>query len=212
MESEGAASATAAAAEIPITSTGATGIEFDEPTDSAEDNKLVIFEVVLKGGAPWGFSLKGGSEQRCPITIAKIEPGGKAYQSGNLQCDDQILAVNEVQCDSHHEAIQLVKSAFNTLHLSVIRGSPNDYKHGLKSADYYHSSAHIYSSKDMHPQHGQQDMLPEPTKTAPPGGEREDSRNEIQPTHQDQSRGIMQKLANIGRNKNLTNSSSSHNQ
>ena len=79
METEEAATAaTASEADLPTTApaTGtasATVTESDEDVVvSPEDNKPVYFEVVLKGGAPWGFSLKGGSEHHCPITIAKV--------------------------------------------------------------------------------------------------------------------------------------------
>lgn len=35
-------------------------------------NSGQTIEVVLQGGAPWGFSLKGGAEHHCPLTIAKV--------------------------------------------------------------------------------------------------------------------------------------------
>ena len=31
-----------------------------------------VFEVVLSGGAPWGFRLQGGKEFRAPLRIAKV--------------------------------------------------------------------------------------------------------------------------------------------
>ena len=30
------------------------------------------FSVVLKGGSPWGFKLRGGSEAKSPIQIAEV--------------------------------------------------------------------------------------------------------------------------------------------
>ena len=30
-----------------------------------------VYEVVLSGGAPWGFRLQGGKEFRAPLRIAK---------------------------------------------------------------------------------------------------------------------------------------------
>lgn len=35
-------------------------------------NSGQTIEVVLQGGAPWGFSLKGGAEHHCSLTIAKV--------------------------------------------------------------------------------------------------------------------------------------------
>ena len=31
-----------------------------------------VYEVVLTGGAPWGFRLQGGKEFRAPLRIAKV--------------------------------------------------------------------------------------------------------------------------------------------
>lgn len=31
-----------------------------------------VYEVVLSGGAPWGFRLQGGKEFRAPLRIAKV--------------------------------------------------------------------------------------------------------------------------------------------
>ena len=31
-----------------------------------------VYEVVLSGGAPWGFRLQGGREFRAPLRIAKV--------------------------------------------------------------------------------------------------------------------------------------------
>lgn len=33
-----------------------------------------VYEVVLSGGAPWGFRLQGGKEFRAPLRIAKVCP------------------------------------------------------------------------------------------------------------------------------------------
>lgn len=30
------------------------------------------FRVILKGGSPWGFTLKGGAEVRAPIQISEV--------------------------------------------------------------------------------------------------------------------------------------------
>ncbi|XP_038057810.1 protein Shroom2-like [Patiria miniata] len=85
------------------------------------DPRTRTLDVTLQGGAPWGFSVKGGSEHRCPLTIARIEPGGKASQSGALQVDDIILSINSVECEAHTEAIQLVKGSPDTLQLIIQR-------------------------------------------------------------------------------------------
>ncbi|XP_021348349.1 uncharacterized protein LOC110447164 isoform X2 [Mizuhopecten yessoensis] len=82
------------------------------------------FEVVLKGGSPWGFTLKGGVEVRSPIQISEINAEGKADVSASLRLGDYVLGVNDVKCVSLTEAVQLIQSAFRTLTLLVWRGSP----------------------------------------------------------------------------------------
>ncbi|XP_069130177.1 PDZ and LIM domain protein 3-like [Argopecten irradians] len=79
------------------------------------------FEVVLKGGSPWGFTLKGGVEVRSPIQISEIKPDGKADVSDTLKLGDYVLGVNDVKCVSLTEAVQLIQSAFRTLTLLVWR-------------------------------------------------------------------------------------------
>ena len=39
-----------------------------------------VFEVVLNGGAPWGFRLQGGKEFRAPLRIAKVSAGLLIFQ------------------------------------------------------------------------------------------------------------------------------------
>ncbi|XP_071485869.1 uncharacterized protein [Diadema antillarum] len=92
-------------------------------------------EVVLQGGAPWGFSLKGGAEHHCPLTIAKIEPGGKVSQAQGIRVDDVVVGINGVPCDQHFMAIQLVKTAHHSLSLTVYRGSAASDFRGPKSPD-----------------------------------------------------------------------------
>lgn len=51
-------------------SSNSDGTGADESESSQDENKP--FHVVLKGGAPWGFSLRGGSEVRSPLQIAEV--------------------------------------------------------------------------------------------------------------------------------------------
>ena len=30
------------------------------------------FEVILRGGKPWGFTLAGGEEEQCPLHVSKV--------------------------------------------------------------------------------------------------------------------------------------------
>ncbi|GAA6105293.1 protein Shroom3 isoform X3 [Tachysurus ichikawai] len=87
----------------------------------AADSLLVHF--FLHGGAPWGFTLKGGLEHREPLMISKVEEGGKA---GSLQCPllvgDEVVIINGVELTGfRQEAISLVKGSYKTLQLTVRR-------------------------------------------------------------------------------------------
>ncbi|KAM6097446.1 protein Shroom2 isoform 1-T1 [Chlamydotis macqueenii] len=87
---------------------------------AAEGYKLV--EVLLTGGAPWGFTLKGGREHGEPLIITKIEDGSKAAAVDKLLAGDEIVGINDVGLSGfRQEAICLVKGSHKTLKLVVRR-------------------------------------------------------------------------------------------
>ncbi|XP_027002333.2 protein Shroom2 isoform X3 [Tachysurus fulvidraco] len=77
--------------------------------------------VSLYGGAPWGFTLRGGREHREPLIITKVEEGSKAA-AVRLQVGDELVNINEVPLSGYRqEAICLVKGSHKTLTLVVKR-------------------------------------------------------------------------------------------
>ncbi|KAM6309912.1 protein Shroom2 isoform 1-T1 [Podargus strigoides] len=87
---------------------------------AADGYKLV--EVLLTGGAPWGFTLKGGREHGEPLIITKIEDGSKAAAVDKLLAGDEIVGINDVGLSGfRQEAICLVKGSHKTLKLVVKR-------------------------------------------------------------------------------------------
>ncbi|XP_067566658.1 synaptopodin 2-like protein isoform X2 [Pseudorca crassidens] len=78
--------------------------------------------VTLSGGAPWGFRLQGGAEQRKPLQVSKIRRRSQAGRAG-LRERDQLLAVNGVSCTSlsHARAMSLIDDSGNQLVLTVRR-------------------------------------------------------------------------------------------
>ncbi|XP_019904799.3 protein Shroom2 isoform X3 [Esox lucius] len=87
--------------------------------DGVEGWRLV--EVLLSGGAPWGFTLKGGREHREALLITKVEEGSEAAAVG-LQTGDEIVNINQVPLTGYRqEAICLVKGSHRTLTLVVKR-------------------------------------------------------------------------------------------
>ncbi|XP_052443882.1 protein Shroom3 isoform X2 [Carassius gibelio] len=101
-----------------------------------QKGKLVFVEAQLQGGAPWGFTLKGGLEHDEPLIISKVEEGGKASQLQHpLQAGDKVLVINEVELSGwRQEAISLVKGSYKTLRLTVRRRSePGSRPHSWHS-------------------------------------------------------------------------------
>ncbi|XP_076787330.1 synaptopodin 2-like protein isoform X1 [Arvicanthis niloticus] len=79
-------------------------------------------QVTLAGGAPWGFRLQGGSEQRKPLQVSKIRRRSQAGRAG-LRERDQLLAINGVSCTnfSHASAMTLIDASGHQLVLTVRR-------------------------------------------------------------------------------------------
>ncbi|XP_049741940.1 protein Shroom3-like isoform X1 [Elephas maximus indicus] len=93
--------------------------------DSTPRGRYIYLEAFLQGGAPWGFTLKGGLEHGEPLIISKIEEGGKADSvSSKLRAGDEVVHINEVALSSsRREAVSLVKGSYKTLRLVVRSGA-----------------------------------------------------------------------------------------
>ncbi|XP_052668591.1 protein Shroom3 isoform X1 [Harpia harpyja] len=99
-----------------------TSISSSEPSITHK-GRYIYLEALLQGGAPWGFTLKGGLEHGEPLIISKIEEGGKADSlPSKLQAGDEVVNINEVELSSsRREAISLVKGSYKKLKLVVRR-------------------------------------------------------------------------------------------
>ncbi|KAL7891239.1 hypothetical protein AOLI_G00007150 [Acnodon oligacanthus] len=87
--------------------------------ESGEGWRLV--GVSLCGGAPWGFTLRGGREHGEPLIVTKVEEGSKAA-AVRLQAGDELININDVSLSGYRqEAICLVKGSHKTLTLIVKR-------------------------------------------------------------------------------------------
>ncbi|KAJ8338939.1 hypothetical protein SKAU_G00357250 [Synaphobranchus kaupii] len=98
--------------------------------------RLIYVEARLQGGAPWGFTLKGGLEHGEALIISKVEEGGKAdLLQHPLLVGDEVVNINEVELSgSRQEAISLVKGSYKTLRLTVCRRSePTSRPHSWHS-------------------------------------------------------------------------------
>uniref|UniRef100_A0A8B9SA81 Synaptopodin 2-like protein n=1 Tax=Apteryx owenii TaxID=8824 RepID=A0A8B9SA81_APTOW len=78
--------------------------------------------ITLSGGAPWGFRLQGGSEQKRPLQVSKIRKRSKACRGG-LWENDVLVSINGKSCAglSHATAMQIIDSSNGML--NIRRGS-----------------------------------------------------------------------------------------
>uniref|UniRef100_U3IFY0 Synaptopodin 2-like protein n=1 Tax=Anas platyrhynchos platyrhynchos TaxID=8840 RepID=U3IFY0_ANAPP len=81
--------------------------------------------ITLSGGAPWGFRLQGGSEQKKPLQVSKIRKRSKACRGG-LWENDVLVSINGKSCAglSHATAMQIIDSSNGTLNIRVKRIAP----------------------------------------------------------------------------------------
>ncbi|XP_033705525.1 protein Shroom2 isoform X4 [Tursiops truncatus] len=109
---------------------------------AADGGRLV--EVQLSGGAPWGFTLKGGREHGEPLVITKIEEGSKAAAEDKLLAGDEIVGINDISLSGfRQEAICLVKGSHKTLKLVVKRRTELSWRP---------HSWHVTKFSDSHPE------------------------------------------------------------
>ncbi|KAG8450548.1 hypothetical protein GDO86_002991 [Hymenochirus boettgeri] len=86
-----------------------------------------LVEVLLTGGAPWGFTLKGGKEHGEPLIITKVEDGNKSADI--LMAGDEIVNINDQPLLGYRqEAICLVKGSHKTLKMIVKRRNDVAYR------------------------------------------------------------------------------------
>ncbi|XP_062302807.1 protein Shroom2 isoform X1 [Osmerus eperlanus] len=114
-----------------------------QKTSGEDDNIYKLVDVHLTGGAPWGFTLRGGLEHREPLIITKVEEGSKAA-AVSLQVGDEIVNVNTIPLSgSRQEAVCLVKSSYKSLALVVRR------KNRFKGSDEPVSRPHSWHSAKL---------------------------------------------------------------
>ncbi|XP_063169813.1 protein Shroom4 [Candoia aspera] len=86
---------------------------------------LVSFQylhVQLAGGAPWGFTLRGGLEHGEPLIVSKVEDGGKAALSQKMCSGDELVNINGTPLyGSRQEALILIKGSYRTLKMIIRR-------------------------------------------------------------------------------------------
>jgi C-terminal processing protease CtpA/Prc len=81
--------------------------------------RVVEMEKTSEG---FGFNVMGGREQKCPIYISRIIPGGYSDRQGTLRRGDQILSVNgeNLEDAEHSRAVDLLKNAQGKIQMVVV--------------------------------------------------------------------------------------------
>ncbi|XP_010609110.1 synaptopodin-2 [Fukomys damarensis] len=80
--------------------------------------------ISMTGGAPWGFRLQGGREQKRPLQVAKIRSQSKASVSGLCE-GDEVVSINGNLCAdlTYPEVIKLMESITDSLQMLIKRPS-----------------------------------------------------------------------------------------
>ncbi|NXD13404.1 SYNP2 protein, partial [Nothocercus nigrocapillus] len=78
----------------------------------------------MSGGAPWGFRLQGGKEQKQPLQIAKVRNKSKAAKAGLCE-GDEVVSINGKPCGdlTYAEVIVLMESLTDVLQMLIKRSS-----------------------------------------------------------------------------------------
>ncbi|XP_036848972.1 synaptopodin-2 isoform X3 [Manis javanica] len=79
--------------------------------------------ISMTGGAPWGFRLQGGKEQKQPLQVAKIRSQSKASRSGLCE-GDEVVSINGNPCAdlTYPQVIKLMESITDSLQMFIKRG------------------------------------------------------------------------------------------
>uniref|UniRef100_A0A8C5MAP9 PDZ and LIM domain 5 n=1 Tax=Leptobrachium leishanense TaxID=445787 RepID=A0A8C5MAP9_9ANUR len=82
------------------------------------------YSVHLAGPAPWGFRLQGGKDFNMPLTISRLNDGGKAAKA-NIGIGDVVQSIDGVSTDgmTHLEAQNKIKASSGSLSLNLQKAS-----------------------------------------------------------------------------------------
>ncbi|XP_069834438.1 PDZ and LIM domain protein 5 isoform X3 [Dendropsophus ebraccatus] len=78
------------------------------------------YSVSLVGPAPWGFRLQGGKDFNMPLTISRLNDGGKAAKA-NIGIGDVVLSIDGISTEgmTHLEAQNKIKACTGSLRLTL---------------------------------------------------------------------------------------------
>ncbi|XP_065541635.1 synaptopodin-2 [Lathamus discolor] len=120
------------------------------------------FCIAMSGGAPWGFRLQGGKEQKQPLQIAKVRSKSKAAKAGLCE-GDEVVSINGKPCGdlTYAEVIVLMESLTDVLQMLIKRsftgvtealsaGRENGKDENINKEDYRESTTmQINTAKEI---------------------------------------------------------------
>ncbi|XP_063277558.1 PDZ and LIM domain protein 5 isoform X2 [Prinia subflava] len=91
------------------------------------------YSVSLVGPAPWGFRLQGGKDFNVPLSISRLNDGGKAAQA-QVGIGDVVLTIDGISTDgmTHLEAQNKIKACTGNLNMTLQRVS------SIQKPDHFH--------------------------------------------------------------------------
>ncbi|NXR84249.1 PDLI5 protein, partial [Pycnonotus jocosus] len=91
------------------------------------------YSVSLVGPAPWGFRLQGGKDFNVPLSISRLNDGGKAAQA-HVGIGDVVLTIDGISTDgmTHLEAQNKIKACTGNLNMTLQRVST------IQKPDHFH--------------------------------------------------------------------------
>ncbi|KAM6267277.1 PDZ and LIM domain protein 5 isoform 4-T5 [Spheniscus humboldti] len=85
-------------------------------------NIMSNYSVSLVGPAPWGFRLQGGKDFNMPLSISRLNDGGKAARA-HVGIGDVVLTIDGISTDgmTHLEAQNKIKACTGNLNMTLQR-------------------------------------------------------------------------------------------
>lgn len=108
----------------------AAGLSLNEKIESDEpEEQIVIVKMKPDSEGRFGFNIKGGQNQRCPVLVSKVakdSPADRCYPT-RLHEGDQIISINNVQVAelTHEEVISLIRANSGYENELVLQIRPN---------------------------------------------------------------------------------------
>ncbi|XP_022081121.1 uncharacterized protein LOC110973912 isoform X4 [Acanthaster planci] len=86
---------------------------------------MANYTVVLEGGSPWGFRMKGGRGTGIPLVVSKINPGSKAAVA-QIHIGDTVERINGQPTNNldQNDAQNLIRNATSKLKLALSKPRP----------------------------------------------------------------------------------------